>query len=448
MQVIADYSTLISETSTRYVRIPEATNNKNLTSLRDAQANVQKYRTVALSQSATIKEQSDQLERHIRKYEQCLLKAREKNHAVLLLDQKRTEMEEKIAEYEIALVRAESALAEREILKERNDGLERQVAAVAKDVEDRDTQIAELRSKLGSAREEVLARQADVRNVIIQSQAMMGPPEASDTSSQSSGSKTRKVMGRSKDKPKARHPLFSHSQSSFNIGFGKPLNPDLMSSPPDPKYSSKEVVNKRKKSNDLISSTASPSSSVYSRDSKDTARQNDPFHDARPRADSLGALEAMRQNVNPSRADIQKQLPSPPPAIIATPPNHPPPAPPHGDSPMPRSFSNRELQAYPDYSPQPAARRILSDIPEASVEDAESPRAPSATSSDREVYRRSMIALNALTEFEGVARRHEGQVMEGSSTALDRVESHSSDGSEPQTVSQMYHDGGRGHLRS
>jgi hypothetical protein len=91
------------------------------------------------------------------------------------------------------------------------------------------------------------------------------------------------------------------------------------------------------------------------------------------------------------------------------------------------------------------ARRILSLIPEASVEDSDSVRAASTTSSEKEVYRRSILALDLLNTSEITDASSTGSgTLTINANRPDRASRSSSEGSEIMTVSQMYHGEGRG----
>ncbi|RMZ84281.1 hypothetical protein DV738_g788, partial [Chaetothyriales sp. CBS 135597] len=116
---------------------------------------------------------------------------------------------------------------------------------------------------------------------------------------------------------------------------------------------------------------------------------NDPFHSAQPRSDSLGPFRALRsEHATPS-----------------------------------------------------TVRGMLSDIPETSAEGGESPRALSTTSSDREVYRRSMSALNALNMFASMSTTNTSSAgAEPTNDNDPEVDKLSIEETEPLTVSEMYHE--------
>lgn len=435
LQVLSDYGKIPSSSSVRYVRITEAAHNKNLASIQEGQTLVQRYRAIAQCQATTIKQQSEQMDRHLDKYEQCLRQVREQTNQVSQLRLKRTELEQKVSDYETTLSRAQTVVAERQRLQDRNSDIEQKLQETIKIVERREAQITELQAQLAKA-------QDDTRRVIIQSQEMFPQPEMSDTSSQTSNNTAKPLAEKSKPKGWVRRsPLTTQAKLKF---LGPPLFSDLMSTPPESAASAVQTVTNRKLSKNP--SLASGSSSIYSRGSNDNEIQNDPFHEAQPRTDSLGALEN-KQSARPvTGVDIQKQLPTPPPTIVATPSQWR-----NGDnsyhgSPMPKSstYSNFHVQA--PHSPQVAGRRVLSNIPEAEGEDRESPGARSTTSSDREMYRRSMHAFNALNSYEGKTDQKKAPAITHSAGDLWNGEQ-SSAALLSQMASKGHHGGRRLHSR-
>lgn len=451
LQIIADYGPPIKEFENQFIRIPESSHRELKSAFHDANKQMAHYRAIARTQDAMIKDQSTQIDQQLDRYEQSLKTIKERDHGVMLLCQRNTNLEEKVETYETALRQSQAALTEGDQAKKENEELRQEIKQLTGffqlQLDEKDAKLADMRSKLGSAREEVLARRADVRNVITQTQALMVPlSQDADNDHKSS-----RIQGRNKDKGKK--PRFPHSPSGLFLGF-QHLNPDLMTSPNSAsRFSSKEVVECEKTSKALHLSCAS-SSSTSARTASSTPthgrRASDPFCDLRPRNESLGAVE--RDGTSARSADIQKQLPAAPPALLPqVPPSnsllHPNDAP----SSSPRT-SSPALPSMSHDDPPPGlrtpGRRILSLIPEASHEDSESVRAPSATSSEREVYRRSVHALDYLNsssvaeEDESVSGRVVGKT-EGPSRS-------SSEGSDVMTVSQMYHaqsKGQRRHLR-
>ena len=462
MQVIADYGHIPKDLKRQYIRIPESSHQDLLAAYHEAEEQIEHYRAIAKSQDAMIKEQTKQSDTYLDKYEQCLKAFKERDHKLVLLCQRNTDLESKVDKYETALQRSQAAIAEGDQAKKENAELKEEVKQLMGyfklQLDEKDAKLAEMRSKLGSAREEVLARRADVRNVITQTQALLVPRPQPQENGRKDPVKSSNPFGRSKDKARKLH--LPHSQSNVFLGFGH-LNMDLMTSPENPsRYSSKEVVDcDRKGFHISCASSSSNSARTNSSTPSRGRRASDPFSDVRPRNESLGAL-ARDSGSERSSVDVQKQLPAAPPTITAQIPTsssllHPNDAlakSPRTPSPNLPAMSPRISHDTNSSNPslRTPARRILSLIPEASVEDSESVRAPSASSSDKEVYRRSIHALDVLNS-DSIAE--ETCSASGSGTVVgsgDGPSRSSSEGSEVMTVSQMYHDGSRGahgHLR-
>lgn len=472
LQMVTDFGDFSQESQLQYVRIPESTHLDLSTRIRLATAEVEKYRSVAQDQDTLIKTQSKQLDRQLDKYEESLRTVKSRDHEVMLLCLRNTELEEKIESYEVALQRNHAALTERDQSRQDNELLREELnqlrSQCTRQLGDKDSTISDLHQKLGRAREEILARQADVRNVITHTQAMLvapGQARNETTGSNNTPIRSSRGIGRNTDNDKKRTFLPS-SQSSMFLGF-QHINPDLMTTPnsnPNSKYSNKEVVgcDKRK----FHTSCGSSSSSARTASTTPSQRRpsDDPFGGVdthvRPRVESLGALGRDGVQYHPP-SNSQKQLPMPPSLLPRLPsstlltPNpfdtsSPPPMA-TTSSPQPSLSPSPYLR--PQYKPQPhsqtpslppsqplnydtstsppqptsplptrsPARRVLSLIPEASVEDSESPRAPSASSSDREMYRRSIYALDLLNSTVGEKMVIEEEEDESSLGGRDEV---------------------------
>ena len=453
LQIIADYGPPFKDTHIQYIRIPESLHRGLVSAAHDAHEEAEDHKAIVKTQDAMIKDQSKQLDRQLDKYEQSLKIIKERDHEVMLLCQRNTNLEEKVETYETILQRSQAAVADGDQAKKENVELKQEIKQLTclfkLQLDEKDTKLADMRSKLGSAREEVLARRADVRNVITQTQALMGSQTQDEETDRNGGNMLRK------SKEKGRKYRFPHSQSSMFLGF-QHLNPDLMTSPnAASRFSPKEVVECDKAGKTFHLSCAS-SSSTSARTASSTPthgrRASDPFSDVRPRNESLGAVERDGASTR-SSIDIQKQLPVAPPTLLPQVPAsssllHPTDA----QSDLPRTSSPALTAQSPTASNDGSnaglrtpARRILSLIPEASHEDLESVRAPSATSSEREVYRRSVHALDFLNSS-SVAEDDES----GSGTVVENTEGasrSSSEGSDIMTVSEMYHAQSKGQQR-
>ena len=385
MQIICDYGRSHKKSGeTRYVRIPESSQLELLSVVQKAEEETRNYRAMATCQDVMIKDQSEQMDRQLDKYEQSLKTIKERDHEVALLCQRNNELEKKLETYEKALQRSQAAHAEKDLADKENEELRQEVRQVKGfykgQLDEKDTRLAECRSKLGSAREEVLARQADVRNVITQTQALMVPRTVTAEKSRKGGSKSpkTKTFGRSRDK--ARKIGLPRSQSNVFSGFSAESND----------YSTKEVA------------PAVNDSRIISTHPNRIRRASDPFSDIRPRQDSIGAV-ARDGILQKSLVDVQKQLPAAPPTILPSIPNstllHSKDVFSSSSSPYsssPGLPSNSPL-LHQEAVPRTPNRRILSFIPEASIEDSESLRAPSVTSSEREEYRQSIHAFDMLS---------------------------------------------------
>ena len=454
MQVISDQNHNCDDSHDPYIRIPESVYLDNMATLSEAGEQIEQYREVVKGQNKMIKDQSAQLDKQLEKYEGTLNTIKERDHELVLMCQRNSDLETKVETYELALRRSQEVTKERDQAKKDVKELQRelkQLTGLMKlQLEEKDSTIADLRQQLGSAREEIIARRADVKNVITQTQAMLVPRENGIDYSRRGVSKSPRPFGKIKDKTKSPEERMPHSKSSLFLGF-QHLNYDMMTSPhshPDSKYSSKEVVD-CDKGKFHLSCNNSSSSSERTKSSTPTRgrRSSDPFCDVKHRPDSRGTARdssSMRSQGSGggSIGDTQKSLPvAPPPTMLPKVPTsssllHP------NDAASPHFPSSHDISNAGFRTP---ARRILSLIPEASVEDSDSVRAPSATSSEKEVYRRSLHALNVLSsdsvqpEDDAASASESDTVkMEESSMVRDSSENSLS---EILTVSQMYHGG-------
>ena len=453
LQIIADYGPPFNDSDIQYIRIPESLHSGLVSAAHDAREQTAHYRAIAKNQDAMIKDQSKQMDQQLDKYEQTIKTIKERDHKVMLLCQRNTNLEGRVETYETALQRSQAVITEGDRMKKENEELRQEIKQLTGffklQLDEKDAKLADMGSKLGNAREEVLARRADVRNVIAQTQALMVPPSQDVGHDHTSG----KILGRSRDRGKKHR--FPHSESSTFLGL-QHLNIDLMTSPNAASRASPKERGECDKAGKSFHLSCASSSSNSARTASSTPthgrRASDPFSDIRPRNESLGALERDGTSTR-SSADIQEQLPAAPPTLLpqvptanslqrpnealSDPPRTSWPAMPTHSTPASHDSINPSLRT--------PGKRILSLIPEASHEDSESVRAPSATSSEREVYRRSVHALEFLNSS-SVAEDDES----GSGTVVETNEGpsrSSSEGSDVMTVSQMYHAQSRGQQR-
>lgn len=419
-RVFSDYSRTGDSGTLRFVRIPEITVDKYAADIKDAKALVTEYRKLLQSQSDTIQQQSSDLDAGVEKFAKVVQRMKERDHEILLMVQNNEDLVKRLEECEAALAqtqkeKAESAQQYQE-LKGKMKSLE---IAQTLELDQRDGQIADLRQKLGSAREEVFARRADVRNILSQTHAQtqipatnMGTPSSS-TKNNSSTSKALRFLGMGQDRDKLRKHGLPGSRSMIGLS---PTSLNFPTSALDSRYSSKEVA-------PLISKPSLQPFSTY--ENHGLAKQgrdisvNGPGDlilpgplSLRPRDASLGATE--RHGVLPTSIDNEKSLPTPPRLSLPTS-NYfeRGSAAPKSDavySPMAEEIaSNYENGIYGQAGP----RRVLSKIPEGSTQGSSEAGdahvgdesrdydycdddVDSVASSDREVYRKSIHVLDLL----------------------------------------------------
>ena len=356
----------------------------------------------------------------------------------------------------------------------------------AEQVEERDVEIANLRQKLGSAREEVLARKADARNVVAQMQ-LMAPAEVGRRPELGKlATIERKIFGKNKFKggflPTSKS-LLSLNHSETEIGLGnEDAGPGTRSAMVNMAFESRRPmymeVRSAKASDDGWSCGMGRKKSVPElRRAQESTEDLTP----RPRKDSLdemggiGLAGSASEHPVLSSVNTEKELPLPPGAhsqyesvrdggrisTVET----------LGNG-MVQNLRPPEVPNH-DFCSQPSpSKRILSGIPELSSEDTESDGASvSATSSDREAYRKNVDALNLIEILrESDMRAHDGYPdYEGSgygppdanveearaspsTRSSERFEQEESDGQAEESpaisVREMYHAAGRKQVRT
>jgi hypothetical protein len=428
MQVIADYSPSTGgsrptpQLSSPFLRIPESMFRSHLKNLRDNQAKTQSYRNLAQDQTDLIKSQSADLDQRIIEYEKCMKTVKERDQQILLLIEQNNAQKKAIQAYESGEKVADSVEADQERLANQRQNVEWIIKNLkvdhAKQIEDRDAEIDNLRQKLGHAWEEVLARKADVKNVISQTQALLASPELLEVAPDTLSAKEQ-LVGRDKTKRGAMPSstsMLSLSVSEATLGFG---NLDTPVAP----LSAVEQIAYDNKSNPQFE-PRSPHDEGWGcgiarkrRSIQNLRRAFSAIEDLkpRPRNNPLGAVSNSRRSndlelletlikgsVNESSTatsiNTEKALPTPPEAHSEYDTIH--------NSNSGRSVTEEVLEdllLQPEVadhslgSPVSQRKRILSGIPEMSAEDAESQKSsPSATSSDKEVYRKSIAALSLI----------------------------------------------------
>ena len=423
MQLLAGYSpsTVVGghrsplDLSSPYLRIPEATFHAHLQDLRDIRAKVQSYRQLAQGQNDLIKSQSTDLDQRVVEYEKCLRIIKERDHEILLLVERNHAQKEIIEEHEAGEKVSEGAKIEQERLVKQRQNMEWTIKNLktvhAKQIEDRDAEIDNLRQKLGHAWEEVLARKADVKNVISQTQALLAAPALRDIRPDTLSAIEGKLLKQNRVNnalPSSRS-MLSLSLSEATLEFGK------LDAPAAPLSAVEGSTHKAKSKSHMEPRSPRTDDDGWG---CGIARKRGSFPNLRPRprkdslgvvssgrcADSLELLETLvKGSVDDSSTtasiNTDKALPLPPDVRSE-----------HGsvhNSDGGHSVTEEVLQdlLLPDvpnhnYHAHLSPRnRVLSGITEMSVEDSESQSSsPSATSSDKEMYRKSIDALN-LIEF-------------------------------------------------
>ncbi|RMZ85887.1 hypothetical protein DV737_g351, partial [Chaetothyriales sp. CBS 132003] len=408
MQIIADYPSTPDNSTTTHVRIPEASFNDMLSKYGDTRAHLDQYRAIAVSQDALLKDQNDQLVRQTQKYEACLQALKAKNNEIVVLGEKYVTLQAKLAEYEHAPGQSKGGKAvQGEALQKYIATLKLQVETLAKGIANRDTQI------------ESLLSQVRKRGGMSKSQAIQSGSENAGIYSRSSNVR-QGVLGQERDSSKPKR-----SNSTSAVLRRKPGN---VSSAAQVATTPRPSAHHRR--------SASASSSIYSQEGDQNIQPTDPFHSPRPRFDSLGGLGALQKLGRFPAPDILQGLAKHPSTLGAASSSSSAPGARHDDSPLPISRRHKQLHSVTEHVTPSIARGMLSDIPEASAEERGSPHAPSATSSDREVYRRSISALNALNKSDSMSATNLGDPTDNGEAG-----EFSSGGSEPLTVSEMYHEG-------
>lgn len=422
MQVIADYSPSTGgprptpQLSSPFLRIPESMFRSHLKNLRDNQAKAQSYRNLAQDQTDLIKSQSADLDQRVIEYEKCMKAIKERDQRILLLIEQNNAQKKAIQAYESREKVAESVEAEQERLVDQYQNVEWMTKNLkmdhAKQIEDRDAEIDNLRQKLGHAWEEVLARKADVKSVISQTQALLASPTLPEVAPDTLYAKEQ-LVGRDKTKRGAMsssRSMLSLSASEATLGFG---NLDTPAAP----LSAVERITYDNRSN-LQFEPRSPHDEGWGcgiarkrRSFQNLRRAFSAIEDLkpRPRNNPLGAMSngqrpndlellqtLVKGSVNESSTatsiNTEKALPIPPEAHSEYGSIH--------NSDGSRSVTEEVLEdllLQPEVadhslgSPVSQRKRVLSGIPEMSAEDAESQKSsPSATSSDKEVLGRAL----------------------------------------------------------
>lgn len=351
-RILADYPPG-DNASLPFVRIPESTIDQYAADLRQANSRVAEYTKVLQSQNATITEQSKKLDQYIVKFEGLVTRMKERDHEVLLLAQQNEDLDQKLSECEMGLSQARNLSAELDMKTRRYEELRGRMASLnvahTLELDRRDAEISKLRHQLGSVREEFICQRTDMDKDAAQNQSA-APSARNDAPppKNSSASKALRFLGMERDKARFRRHGLPTSRSAVGLS---PATAEFPMNGSDMRCSSKPIP-----------STGTDTPRSQFRSDAHPIRGDVRTLDIRPRADSLGATG--RHGMMDRVADIAKTLPSLPVKGSAS------------DSPS-------DFQQLPLESPmaqqiasdfydhgiygQIAPRRVLSNIPEASL---------------------------------------------------------------------------------
>ncbi|KIW27994.1 uncharacterized protein PV07_07686 [Cladophialophora immunda] len=415
LRIISDYTRDEPHGSVDYVRVAEDTLDKYVGNLREARNFIREYRKVLHGQGAMIRDQSKNLDAHVDRYNKAVRLVQEKDHELLLLVQQNDDLSRQLQECRVIIAESRQQRTDSEKMVRRYEELQGTMISLQTrhtlELDQRDAEISNLRQKLGSAREEVFARREDVKNVISQAHAMLqaSTDSAPVAAKNSNASKALRFFGMERDKEKYRKGTIPTSYSM--IGFPSS----------DSRFSSKEVAptvdraalrhRPSLQTHTNPRALTTPSTPIDGSQVSIESVMTAPI--VRPRSDSLGATQRYGA-LTASPMDTDKSLPDPP-AYLR------PHLPAARVAEMAQSVeSPLAAQITSDYFKngimgQTAARRVLSKITEVSdlhsspdsgvqterVLD-ENKSDHSVASSDREVYRKSICALDMLNSSSGL----------------------------------------------
>lgn len=431
MQLLADYSPSAGaggsrsplQLSSPFLRVPEATFHAHLQNLRDSQTKIESYRKLAHGQNDLIRSQSADLDQRVVDYQRCVKTIKERDHEILLLVERNDAQRKIIEEFEAERKVSEGVKMEEEKWARERQNMEWAIDTLkrdhAKQIDDQDAEIQNLRQKLASAWEAGLAGKADVKKGVGQTQALLAPPELREGGTNSASNKERKMLAKNKtnDPLASSRSMLSLNMSQATLGWGKSHVAAAPFSAVEPapykNHPKLQMEARSPRVDDVGWGCGIPRKR---RSVPNLRRAAGAVEDVRLRArnDSLGAvsserdindLELLRTLVRGSVDDsstitsinTDKALPIPPDVQSEDASIH--------SSDGGHSVTGEVLQDMlsPDvptqnfHTPLSPRNRVLSGIPEMSAEDAESERSsPSATSSDREAYRKSIDALNMI----------------------------------------------------
>lgn len=437
MHIIADHSSTIDNkiTAGRYMRLTEEAYLQDFAKLRAAETKILQYQELAWGQNKTIKSHSRKLDDYLRRYEHCIETINERDHELLLLVERNDKYEKLVDNYENGMCVSQSTKSLQERLIKQNDDMDQTIKSMrlehAKQLEDRDAEITNLRQKLGSAREEVLTHKADVKNVITYTQAMLSPAYSpGEMTLGGHTAKERKLLA----KETARKTHLPNSVSMTSMPFFTDSRIDLSAALEGDPHSDKEMVSRvnkvgpvvprmaariekpewacgipKKRSFPDLKRTDVSYPDLAPRPRKDSLGTTANIPLPQPRSDSLGIVANYMHTLtlhapdpssgHPSPIDIHKDLPNPPETASRSDLYQDASGAYNGGVRHPQNPAMPQNDYYTNMPPQ---KRVLSTVPEISIASSDSDKAMSSslsiTSTDREVYGKSLDALN-LIEF-------------------------------------------------
>ena len=361
LQILQDYPPTGEEARTPYIRLPQQAFFQTASELRDARESVQSLREVAHDQQRLIQEHSAKLDKEANRYQECVRTVKEREHEILLLDQRNQDLEGKVEEYQSAL-----RLADQNRLHEDNEVLKRELNRVShhfdKRLEAKDKSLLQLRQELDRTRKRLTASLVELENVKV-----LHSWELQNTFCKRRG--------------------LPSSHSSFSLGINQPQSETSRI-----QHNYKNLRKLQTSRPAAFASAMSPSTS----DPIHTRTLSDPFRDS-PYKFSTTVTRSNADSATIRSDNNAKPLPSPP---IILPRIRPAATLGEAESELaetvtmsPRRFHLRDVN---EQCTPATGRRMLSLIAESSLEDSDSARTSSTTSSDREAYRKSLDALEVL----------------------------------------------------
>lgn len=159
LQIIADYAQPEDPRSVQYVRLPEQTVAKHARDLREAYDLVEDYRKVMKGQGAMISDQSKNLDDYMKKYETAVNLVTERDKEIQHLLQRQDQVSKQLKDCESSLAESKATTAQAETMARRYEELHGDMDILREahklELGHRDEEIASLRLRLQTAFGEV-----------------------------------------------------------------------------------------------------------------------------------------------------------------------------------------------------------------------------------------------------------------------------------------------------